>query len=49
MSCRLHGVDPRQYLLDTLKALSDTPHGLVWTLTPKEYAARQQTTTSAAA
>lgn len=49
MSCRLHGIDPRQYLLDTLTALSHTPHGLVWTLTPKEYAARQQTTSAAAA
>ena len=40
MSCRLHGIDPRQYLLDTLAALSDTPTSRVLDLTPKAYAER---------
>ncbi len=43
MSCRLHGIDPRQYLLDTLaalSALSDTPTSRVLELTPKAYAER---------
>ena len=40
MSCRLHGIDPRQYLLDTLAALSDTPTSRVQELTPKAYAER---------
>mgnify|MGYP003334079189 FL=1 len=40
MSCRLHGIDPRRYLLDTLAALSETPTRRVLELTPKAYAAR---------
>lgn len=40
MSCRLHGLDPRRYLLDTLEALRVTPHRRVHELTPREYAKR---------
>jgi transposase len=40
MSCRLLGIDPRQYLIDTLQALATTPKRLVGTLTPAQYAAR---------
>ncbi len=40
MSCRLHGIDPRQHLLDTLAALGDTPTSRVLDLTPKAYAER---------
>jgi hypothetical protein len=42
MSCRLHGLDPRQYLLDTLAALTHTPHGRAGEWTPRAYAARQR-------
>lgn len=49
MSCRLHGVDPRQYLLDTLHALDSTPKRLVGTLTPAQYAARKQADAARAA
>lgn len=49
MSCRLHGLDPRQYLIDTLKALSHTLLSQVWTLTFKEYAARLHNAVPAAA
>lgn len=41
MSCRLHGLDPRRYLLDTLEALRVTPLKRVHELTPREYAKRQ--------
>ena len=40
MSCRLLGIDPRQYLIDTLHALATTPKRLVGTLTPAQYVAR---------
>lgn len=42
MSCRLHGLDPRRYLLDTLEALRVTPLKRVHELTPREYARRQK-------
>lgn len=42
MSCRLHGIDPRRYLLDTLAALGDTPRSRAIELTPKAYAERQR-------
>ena len=41
MSCRLHGLDPRRYLLDTLEALRVTPLKRVHELTPREYAKRR--------
>ena len=47
MSCRLHGLDPRRYLLDTLEALCVTPHTRVHELTPREYAKRQAAITKA--
>ncbi len=40
MSCRVHGIDPRRYLLDTLAALADTPKSRALELTPKAYAER---------
>jgi len=40
MSCRLHGIDPRRYLLDTLAALDDTPRSEALGLSPKSYAER---------
>lgn len=40
MSCRLHGIDPRRYLLDTLAALDDTPRSEALRLSPKCYAER---------
>jgi transposase len=42
MSCRMHGVDPRKYLLDTIAALDVTPSSRVHELTPREYARRQR-------
>ena len=39
MSCRLHGVDPRAYLLFALAGLSHTPASRALELTPKAYAA----------
>ncbi|MDB4927758.1 MAG: transposase [Myxococcaceae bacterium] len=48
MSCRLHGFDPRRYLLDTLEALRTTRHGGLGALTPRAYAARRTTVASAA-
>lgn len=48
MSCRLHGIDPRRYLLDTLVALSDTPKSRVLELTPKAYAERLRAAREAA-
>lgn len=42
MSCRLHGIDPRRYLLDTFAALGDTPRSRAIELTPKAYAERQR-------
>ena len=49
MSCRLLGIDPRQYLIDTLDALATTPKRLVGTLTPAQYAARAQAAAARAA
>lgn len=49
MSCRLHGIDPRQYLIDTLNALATTPKRLVGALTPAQYAARAQAAAARAA
>jgi hypothetical protein len=40
MRCRLLGIDPRQYLIDTLHALATTPKRPIGTLTPTQYAAR---------
>lgn len=40
MSCRLHGIDPRRYLLDTLAALDDTPRSEALGLSPKSYGER---------
>jgi len=48
MSCRSLGVDPRQYLIDTLEALRDTPYSRLSTLTPKAYAARREAALAAA-
>ena len=45
LSCRRLGINPRQYLLDTLEALRTTPHGRLSELTPREYARRQRATT----
>jgi hypothetical protein len=42
MSCRLHGLDPRRYLLDTLEALRTTSHGGLGALTPRAYAERMR-------
>jgi hypothetical protein len=39
-SLRLLGIDPRQYLIDTLHALATTPKRPIGTLTPTQYAAR---------
>jgi hypothetical protein len=49
MSCRLHGIDPRQYLLDTLAAFPDTPTSRVLDLTPKAYAERLRAAREASA
>ena len=40
MNCRMHGIDPRRYLRDTLEALTSTPHGRLLELTPRAYAER---------
>ncbi len=42
MSCRLHGLDPRRYLLDTIEALRTTSHGGLGALTPRAYAERMR-------
>jgi transposase len=42
LSCRMLGIDPRRYLLDTLDALGRTPHKELSGLTPNAYAARLQ-------
>ncbi len=48
MSCRLHGIDPRRYLLDTLAALGDTPRSRALELTPRAYAERLRAKSAAA-
>jgi transposase len=48
MSCRMHGVDPRRYLLDTIAALDVTPASRVLELTPREYARRLRANTEVA-
>ena len=48
MSCRLHGLDPRRYLLDTLEALRTTSHGGLGELTPRVYAERMRALATAA-
>ena len=48
MSCRLHGLDPRRYLLDTLEALRTTSHGGLGALTPRAYAERMKALANAA-
>lgn len=40
MSCRMHGIDPRKYLLDTLEAFDSTPRRRLLELTPRAYAER---------
>ena len=47
-SCRSLGIDPRRYLIDTLEALTVTPHSEISTLTPAAYAARQRAALAAA-
>ena len=48
ISCRLHGLDPRRYLLDTLEALRTTSHGGLGELTPRAYAERMRALATAA-
>lgn len=48
LSCHRLGINPRQYLLDTLEALRTTPHSRLSELTPREYARRRRELATAA-
>ena len=48
MSCRLHGIDPRRYLIDTLEALRVTPHRRLAELSPRASAAKMRALRTAA-
>jgi hypothetical protein len=47
-NCRALGIDPRRYLIDTLEALTEMPHGGLLSLTPRAYAERLQRSETAA-
>jgi transposase len=48
MSCRMHGLDPRRYLLDTIEALRTAHHGELGALTPRAYVERMKALANAA-